>query len=156
MKIETKMVVRTEMEDEFFNYGFTHRPHTLLIGVVEYEGHEEDLCRLGEVCDSMMAFMTDEQLAEWMEKQRTMLDELASESDPSNYIDGWTGTFVFDLDGRNFVIVSDCGGEFGVYDFEEFCEERDIGATFVMACIMDLAMVLKTSTPAAATKTRKG
>ena len=129
MEAEMQVSVKTAMSDEFFSYGLTTKPHTMLVGVVaEAEDDEDGLCHFGEVCDSQLAFMTDEQLAEWMEVQKQIFQNPEIEQ----YIDEWSGTFVFDVDGQNFVVVSDCGGELSVYDFEAFCEERDIGVTFVI------------------------
>lgn len=126
MEAEMQVTIKTAMSDEFFSYGLTTKPHTMLVGVVAEA--EDDLCQFGEVCDSQLAFLTDEQLAEWMEVQR----EIFQNPEIDQYIDEWSGTFVFDVDGQNFVVVSDCGGELSVYDFEAFCEERGISVTFVI------------------------
>lgn len=130
MNKNTKVVTKTKMPDSFYSYGLVKKPHTELVGVVVFDSEKEVdyTCGFGECCDSNMAFMTDKELKEWFIVQK----EIFESGDLARDLDYWTGTFVFDVDGLNFVIVSDCGGEGSIYEFESFCKERNIEVTFVI------------------------
>jgi hypothetical protein len=95
--------------------------------------HKQE-CRVGgddeydllEVCDSVMAVLTSNQLDVWSLVWSTITEVGSDEVDGAvEWTDGSVFQ-VFDIDGKLLVIVSDSGGEWISEQFAEFCENNKI------------------------------
>jgi hypothetical protein len=90
-----------------------------LVPKIKQECHStENEYDLLECCDSVIAVLTSDQLAEW-----TIVFNLLTE-DTEEFVDFSDGTVmqVFDIDDKLFTIVSDTAGEWAAEEFREFCK----------------------------------
>lgn len=74
-----------------------------------------------QCCDSVIAVLNDEQLAEWLGQAA----EYVEDAEARDYTDGFA-TLVFDVEGEQLVAVVDTGGEYLSGAFYEFCEGEGV------------------------------
>lgn len=78
--------------------------------------------KLIECCDSVVAVLTDDQIADW-------LTEFRAETvvfDTKEWFDEYASTMIFEINGEKLVVVVD-GGMVGMADcFHAFCVEENI------------------------------
>ena len=74
-----------------------------------------------QCCDSVIAVLSDEQLAEWLGQAA----EYVEYPEARDYTDGFA-TLVFDVEGEQLVAVVDTGGEYLSGAFYEFCEGEGV------------------------------
>lgn len=77
-----------------------------------------------ECCDSYIAVLDNQQVMEWMNQYESHVN--------FDYTVYGSSTMVFDIDGKNLVVVSDSGGESASGAFAAFCEEHGIEHQFVI------------------------
>lgn len=104
MKIQPTAAYATLFDDKFHNPVAGDR--------VEY---------IIQCCDSVIAVLNDEQLAEWLGQSA----EYVEDPDAREFVDGFA-TLVFDVDGKQLVVVVDTGGEYLSGAFYEFCEGEGV------------------------------
>jgi hypothetical protein len=81
-----------------------------------------------QCCDSYIAVLDQSQIDSWFKT----FNEITSKDDAQEYTEFGSTSLVFEVDGKNLVVVSDSGGEFAGGYFAEFCEENNIEYQFVI------------------------
>ena len=81
-----------------------------------------------ECCDSYMAVLTQEQIDKWFEE----FEQISASKEAAEYTEFGTTTMVFEVDGKNLVVVSDSGGEYASGEFLDFCNHHQIDCQFAI------------------------
>jgi len=89
---------------------------------ITYYSEDDHTQDIFECCDSVVAVLADDQIEPWF----AIYNQLATGLDAHQYCDYASTTQVFQIDGNNFVVVADSGGELTVGEFELFCQENDV------------------------------
>jgi len=88
---------------------------------------DNDIVDFGVCCDSVIAVLTDDEVEQWFDIQENILHDGYDDYDLY-----WTGSFLFIIDGKNFMVVSDAGEQYSVAKFHDFCENGNIQFQYVI------------------------